>query len=157
MTLKVGDKAPSFSLPDADRKARTLSEFLGKKTIIASIPGAFTSVCTAELCTFRDMLADLSTLGAQVVVLDVDSPFVNRAYADANQVTFPILSDYTRATVKAYGGVHDDFAGLTGYTAPKRSVFVLDAEGVVRYAWISENPGASPLFEEIKQALSEMR
>jgi glutaredoxin-dependent peroxiredoxin len=117
MTLKKGDKAPNFSLPDADRKMHSLSDLLTKKTIIASIPGAFTPVCTKELCTFRDVYSDLEKLGAQVVILAVDSPFVNKAYSEANQVTYPILSDYTRETVKAYGGVHENFIGLIGYSS----------------------------------------
>lgn len=154
MALKAKDKAPDFSLPDTDRKARTLKEFLGKKTVLAFIPGAFTGVCTKELCTFQDSTAELGKLGAQVVAIDVDSPFVNKAFADANKIAFPVLSDYSRQTIKAYCGVHEDFAGLTGYTASKRAVFVIDRAGVVQYAWISENPGAEPPYAEVNNALS---
>ena len=154
MALKKGDKAIPFSLPDTDRKLRTLSEFLSKKTIIAAIPGAFTPVCTAELCNFRDSLTDLEGLGAQVVALAVDSPFVNKAYASENNLSFPVLSDYTRQTVTAYGGVHTDFAGMIGYSAPKRSIHVIDRSGTVQYAWITENPGDHPPYEEIKAALA---
>ncbi len=153
MSLSVGSKAPEFTLIDTERKPQSLSAFLKNgKTVLAFFPGAFTGVCTKEMCTFRDSLASLNALKAQVVGVSVDAPFANKAFSDQNKLTFPLLSDYTRATVKAYAGVHDDFAGLTGYSASKRAVFVLDTAGKVRYAWISENPGAEPPYEEIQKA-----
>jgi peroxiredoxin len=154
MALSVGNTAPNFTLVDTDRKERSLSEFLGKKTVLAFLPGAFTGVCTKEMCTFRDAAANLSTLNAQVVGISVDSPFANKAFADANKLTFPMLSDWSRETIKQYAGVHDDFAGLKGYTASKRAVFVLDANGVVKYAWISEAPGNEPPYDEVNKALA---
>lgn len=154
MPLKKGDQAPEFTLIDADRNPRSLKDFLENKLVIATIPGAFTSVCTQELCTFRDSYGEFEALSAQLVILDVDSPFVNKAYAEANKITFPILSDYSRQTIAAYGGLHENFAGLTGYSAPKRAVFVIDRNRTVQFAWISENPGALPPFDEIKQALA---
>jgi peroxiredoxin len=156
MALSNGQKAPSFTLLDSDRKERTLADFLGKKTIIASIPGAFTPVCTEELCTFQKSYSELEKLGAQVVTFAPDSPFVLKAYADANNLKYPLLSDYTRTTVKQYGGVHEDFIGMKGYDVPKRSIFVLDQQGVVRYAWITENPGELPPFETINETLKNI-
>ena len=154
MALSVGNTSPNFTLVDTDRKERSLSEFLGKKTVLAFLPGAFTGVCTKEMCTFRDAAANLSSLNAQVVGISVDSPFANKAFADANKLSFPMLSDWSRETIKQYAGVHDDFAGLKGYTASKRAVFVLDANGVVKYAWISESPGNEPSYEEVNSALA---
>ena len=104
MTLKPGDRAHHFTLYDTERKERTLKEFLDKKTVLAFYPGAFTGACTKELCSFRDSLANLETLNAQVVAISVDSPFANKAFADANKLTFPLLSDYTRSTIKQYCG-----------------------------------------------------
>ena len=153
MPLKIGDSAPLFSLYGTDRKLWSLGEHLSKRTVIAIIPGAFTSVCTEEICTFRDSYTDFETLNAQVVILAVDSPFVNKAYADAHQIPFPILSDYSRQTVSLFGGVHENFAGFAGYSAPKRSVFIIDQHGTVTYAWITENPGELPPFAELKAAL----
>ncbi len=152
MALQVGDKAPEFSLFDTERKPRQLKEFLGKKTVLAFFPGAFTGVCTKELCTFRDSLSALNSLNAQVVAVSVDSPFSNKAFVDQNRLTFPVLSDFTRDVSKKYSGVHNDFAGLTGYTAAKRAVFILDDKGTVRYAWVSENPGVEPNYDEVKKA-----
>ena len=157
MPPAMGTKAPPFSLPDTNRKPRSLSEFLGKKTVLAFFPGAFTGVCTKEMCTFRDSLSKLNDLNAHVVAISVDSPFANKAFADANKLTFPVLSDYSREVIKSYGIVHDGFAGLKGYTAAKRSVFVLDKDGVVKYVWVSENPGVEPPYEEVIKALSSIR
>jgi glutaredoxin-dependent peroxiredoxin len=154
MALKVSDKAPDFTLFDADKKERSLSEFLSKKTVLAFYPGAFTGVCTKEMCTFRDSLTNLSKVNAQVVGVSVDAPFANKAFATANNLSFPLLCDYTRAISKQYGGVHEDFAGLKGYSAAKRAIFVLDTKGIVKYAWISENPGVEPLYDEINKAVS---
>lgn len=152
MALKVGDKAPDFSLMDADRKERTLKEFLGKKTVIAFFPGAFTGVCTKEMCAFRDSLAQLNAVQAQVVAISVDSPFANKAFADQNKLSFPILSDHSRSVAKQYVGVYEDFAGVKGYTAAKRSVFLLDAQGVVKYCWVTEAPGTEPPYDEVQKA-----
>lgn len=154
MALRVGDKAPEFTLVDADRKERSLHEFLGGKTVLAFYPGAFTGVCQKELCTFRDAMANFSSLKATVVGISVDGPFANKAFSDQNRLTYPLLSDYTRTVCKQYGGVHEDFAGLKGYSASKRAVFVLDAKGTVTYAWISENPGVEPPYDEVKAAVA---
>ena len=150
MPLTVGSQAPEFTLLDTEKKERKLSEFLGKKTVVAFYPGAFTGVCTKEMCTLQDSLTRLSS---PVVGISVDSPFANKAFATQNRLTFPLLSDYTRDVSRKYAGLYDSFAGIPGYTAAKRSVFVLDAKGVVRYVWISENPGVEPPYADVQKAL----
>ena len=154
MALKVGDKAIDFILHDAEKTERSLREFLGKKTVLVFYPGAFTGVCTREMCTFRDSLANFGTMNAQVVGISVDSPFSNKAFSSANNITFPLLSDYTRNTARQYCGLQEDFAGLKGYTTAKRSVFVLDKDGIVKYVWISDNPGLEPPYAEVNAALA---
>ncbi len=156
MSTEVGQKPPDFQLPDQDRKTKSLKDFSGKKLVLAFIPGAFTSVCTKELCTFRDSTQNLNTLNAQVIGIDVNDPFTNKAFADENRLQFPVLSDYARTTVRAYKINHDDFAGLKGYTAAKRSIFVLDDKGTVRYRWVSDDPMKEPNYEEIKTALTKI-
>jgi glutaredoxin-dependent peroxiredoxin len=154
MALTNGAMAPEFTLFDTDRKARSLGEFRGKKVVLAFYPGAFTGVCTKELCSFRDAMTEFNSLNAQVVGISVDGPFANKAFSDQNQLTYPLLCDYTRSVSKQYGGVHEDFAGLTGYSASKRAVFVIDGKGVVRFTWVSDNPGVEPPYDEIKKALN---
>ncbi|MEP0822905.1 MAG: peroxiredoxin [Ignavibacterium sp.] len=157
MAIKTGDKAPDFTLPDTDKNPRSLKEFLGKVTVLAFYPGAFTGVCTKEMCALRDALANFNALNAQIVGISVDSPFANKGFAAQNNISYPLLSDYTRKVSAEYCGLYDDFGGLKGYTAAKRSVFVLDKQGVVRYAWISENPGVEPPYAEVEQAVSGLK
>lgn len=156
MVLTVGDKAPEFVMPDTEKKERSLKDFLGAKTILAFFPGAFTGTCTKELCTFRDSLSEFNRLNAQVVGISVDAPFSNKAFAAANNLQFPLLSDHTRTVSKLYGGVHEDFSGIKGYAASKRAVFVLDKNGIIQYRWVSENPGIEPLYVEINEVLSKI-
>ncbi len=153
MPLKINDTAPNFTLFDADKKERSLSEFAGRTVVLAFFPAAFTSVCTKEMCEFRDWTKQFANSNAQILGICVDGPFTNKAFIQANEISFPILSDYSRAVSTQYCGVYNDFAGMKGYTAAKRSVFVIGKDSKVRYAWISENPGAEPLYAEIKQAL----
>ncbi len=154
MALKKGDRAPAFTLYDTEKKSRSLSEFLGRPTVLAFYPGAFTGVCTKEMCTFRDSLASFGSLNAQVVGISVDSPFANRAFAEQNKITFPLLSDFTKEVSKSYGGLYAEFAGLKSYSASKRAVFVLDKGGIVQYAWITDDPGVEPPYGDIEKALS---
>jgi len=157
MALAVGKKAPDFTLVDTERKSRSLAEFKGKKLILAFYPAAFTGVCTKEMCTLRDSLGELGNLGAAVVGVSVDTPFANKAFADQHKIPFPLLSDYARQAIAAYGVQFPNLAGLTGYTAAKRSVFVLDREGVIRYMWVSDDPTKEPNYEEIRQAVKQLK
>jgi peroxiredoxin len=154
--VKVGDKAPDFTLVDMDKKPRSLHEFLGKKVVLAFYVGAFTSTCTKEVCEFRDSMARLVDLNAQVIGVSVNDPFSNKAFAEKNRLPFPVLSDYNRVVIKTYGVEFFDFAGLKGYTVAKRSIFILDEEGFVRYVWISEDPSVEPNYQYIQKALEEI-
>ncbi len=155
--VNQGEKAPIFTLADTDRKPRGLQELLKPKgaTLLAFFPGAFTSVCTKEMCALRDSLAEFNKFNAQVVGIDVNDPFTNKAFAEKNSLSFPILSDYTRDTVHQYNVFHENFANLKGYTVAKRSVFILDQNGVVTYKWVTEDPGKEPNYEELKKAVAK--
>jgi glutaredoxin-dependent peroxiredoxin len=155
-TVKVGVMAPNFTLPDTDKKPRSLKEFLGRKVVLAFFVGAFTATCTKEMCAFRDSMARLTDLEAQVVGISVNDPFSNKAFVDKNRLPFPVLSDYSRETVKKYGLELQDFAGLKGYTVAKRSIFILDSNGVVRYVWVSDDPSVEPKYTEIQKALEQI-
>ena len=155
--ITVGDKAPDFALPDVDLKPKTLKEFLGQNVVLAFFVGAFTSTCTKEMCAFRDSMARLIDLEAQVVGISVNDPFSNKAFAEKNRLPFPILSDYKREVIKKYGLEMPNFAGLPGYTVAKRSIFILDKNGVVRYTWVSENPTVEPNYDEIQKALEQLK
>ena len=152
----LGSVAPDFTLVDMDMKKGSLSEFRGRKAVLAFYPGAFTSVCRKEMCAFRDALSNLEALDAQVVGISVNDPFSNKAFHEMNMLNFPLLCDYTRRVVDAYGVSLPDFAGLTGYTAAQRSIFVLDREGTITYRWIADNPGIEPDYGEIEVKLGEL-
>ena len=105
------------------------------------------------MCEFRDSMARLVDLNAQVIGISVNDPFSNEAFSEKNRLPFPILSDYNREVIKSWGLESHNFAGLEGYTVAKRSIFVLDPQGVVRYVWVSEDPSVEPDYEEIQKAL----
>jgi peroxiredoxin len=149
----IGDKAPDFELPDPDMKPRRLSEFYGKKTILAFFPAAESPVCTAEMCALRDSLDQLHDLGANVVGVSVDGPYANKFFVQNRHLNFPVLSDYRRDVIRKYGIVMKKLGPLEGYDAAKRSVFILDEGGKVIYRWVSDNPLIEPNYGEIKDAL----
>ena len=155
--LKVGDKAPDFTLPDTNLKQRSLKEFLVGKTVLAFFVGAFTSVCTKEMCRFRDSMARLIDLEAQIVGIAVTDPFSNKAFAVKNRLAFPILSDYKREVIKAYGIELPHFAGLRDYMTAKRAIFILDNGGIVRYRWVTNDPADEPKYSEIEEFLAKMK
>ena len=155
--VKIGDAAPKFSLVDMDRETRSLSDFRGMSVVMAFYPGAFTSACKKEMCTLRDSIASLDKLDTQVLGVSVNDPFSNKAFHEMNMLNFPLLCDYNREVVELYGVAMPDFAGLNGYMAAKRSVFIVDKEGIVRYTWVSENPGVEPDYEEIERELQKLQ
>jgi peroxiredoxin len=155
--VNQGEKAPTFTLPDSDRKPRSLQELLKPNgaTLLAFFPGAFTNTCTREMCALRDSLAEFTKFNAQVVGIDVNDPWTNKAFAEKNGLNFPILSDYGREIVHQYNVFHENFGNLKGYNGAKRSVFILDPHGVVSYKWVSEDPGKEPNYEELKKAVAK--
>ncbi|MDP2207505.1 MAG: peroxiredoxin [Bacteroidota bacterium] len=151
MSIEIGSKAPNFSLLDTERQLKSLNDFAGKNVVLAFFPGAFTGPCTKEMCALRDAMANFNNMNAQVIGVSVDSPFSNKAFADANKLNFPLLSDYTREVSQMYGGVYNDFANMKGYTAAKRAVFILNKNGEIKYSWVSDIPANDPPYDEIKK------
>ena len=156
MVVEVGTRVPDVSLVSSDRKAVKLSEFLGKPTVLAFFPGAFTGVCTKELCTLRDGMAKFNEMKTQVLAISVDSPFAQKAFAEQNRLNFTLLSDFNRRAVKAFGIEDPNFGGGTLPGVAKRSVFILDRDGVVRYKWVTDNPGIEPNYEEVAAAAKKV-
>ena len=156
MPLETGQQAPDFELYDGQGNLTKLSEMTGKPVVIAFFPAAFTGVCEKELCTFRDSMSRFNDVDAAVLGISVDSRFANAAFAAANNIEFPILSDHDRSTIKAWDLVFPDLAGMSGYDVARRSVYVLDADGKVAWCWLSDSPGDEPPYEEVKQAASAL-
>jgi len=156
MAAEVGQKAPDFELFDADKQPTKLSDSKGKNVVLAFYPGAFTGVCTTEMCTLRDRFDSFNSMNAQVFGISVDVFFSQKVFSDTNNLNFPLLSDYTRETVNAYGIALPNFAGMEGYTASQRAVFVIDKEGVIRFKWVGENPGVEPDYDEIQRQVDQL-
>ena len=153
--VEVGESAPDFALYDADKKLRKMSEFLakGRRTIFAFYPGAFTGACTQEMCTFRDMYGELEKLNGMVVGISVDAPFAQKAFAEKNSLTFPLLCDFQRDVIRKYGVVWRGLSGVEGYESANRAIFVVDGSGKIVFKWVAENPGKLPDFEAVKKTL----
>lgn len=157
MAISVGDQAPGFTLK---RKAGdlidiSLADYKGKKNVVLLFfPLAFTSVCTDELCSVSGELSDYEGLDAEVLGISVDSPFVQEAWANSSDIKFPLLSDFNKDVCQAYGSMYQDLLGFKGVA--KRSAFVIDKEGVVRFVSVSEDVTVLPDFGAIKSCLSSL-
>tara|TARA_B100000029_G_scaffold481023_1_gene529660 strand:+ start:172 stop:669 length:498 start_codon:yes stop_codon:yes gene_type:complete len=150
--VNVGDDAPDFSLLDQNNNTVSGSDFKGQKVILVFFPAAFTGVCTTEMCTFQENLSMLNEANVVVLGICVDARFSNAAFAEKNGLEFPILSDYSRSTVEAYSVALHDFAGMPGYTASQRAVFIVDENGDVMWKWVGENPGVQPDYQQVLNA-----
>jgi peroxiredoxin len=153
--MHVGDTAPEFTAPLATGdgiESFTLSEALEEgPVVLAFFPGAFTSVCSHELQAFRDRLAAFEAEGVGVYGVSVDSPFALNAFHEELDLNFPIVSDANHELVHEYG-VATDFAELGIEDVAKRAVFVVDEDRTVDYAWVSDDPGVEPDYEEVEDA-----
>ncbi|MGI0023249.1 MAG: redoxin domain-containing protein [Nitrososphaeraceae archaeon] len=154
--LKEGDVAPDFELPDIDMNMRKLGEFKGRNALLAFFPAAESPVCTTEMCVFRDSLNEFENSNTAVVAISVDGPFANKIFKINRHLNFPLLSDYKRETISDYGIVMKDLGPLKDYNAAKRSIFLLDKNGVIKYVWISDNPLVEPKYNEIRDKLKEI-
>ena len=154
MSADVGSQAPDFTLTNQDRQPVTLSQQRGNPVVLAFFPAAFSSVCTKELCTFRDSLARLNEAHARVYGISVDTFFTLKAFADQQGLTFPLLSDFNKQVIRDYGVFNEDMIGLKGIA--KRAVFVIDKDGVVRYREVLEDARNEPDYDKVFGALKNL-
>jgi peroxiredoxin len=141
--VNVGDAAPDFTLKAHDKSEVTLSSFIGSRVILSFYPAAFTGVCENQACTINDHHGALDSTDCVVLGISVDAPFANNAFRDAIGIDYPLLSDVHREVIEAYGVTFENFV-IDGYTVAQRSVFVVEADGKIGYAWYAENPGVEP-------------
>jgi peroxiredoxin len=154
MSVDVGSKAPDFTLTNEERQPVTLSQHRGEPVVLAFFPAAFSSVCQKELCTFRDAMARLNDVKAQVYGISVDTFFTLKAFHDAQHLTFPLLSDFNKEVIREYGVFNPDMIGLRGIA--KRAVFVLDRDGVVRHREVLEDARNEPDYDALFAALKAL-
>jgi thioredoxin-dependent peroxiredoxin len=127
VAIKVGDAAPGFTLDGTGERAYSLAEFQGRTVVLVFYPGDDTPVCTKQLHTYTNDLARFDELGAQVLGISSQSVESHLAFAAKAGIGFPLLADPDKEVAAAYGTL-----GPLGF--PRRSVFVIDGDGVIRYA-----------------------
>jgi len=155
MAADVGAKAPDFTLHNQDRQEVTLSEQLKKgPVVLAFMPAAFSSVCTTEMCTFRDSTAELDKFNATVLGITVDTFFALGAWRKGENLGITLLSDFNKDVIRAYGVVNPDMIGLKDIA--KRSIFVIDKNGIVRYKEVLEDARNEPDYGKAKAALASL-
>jgi peroxiredoxin len=154
MTLDVGAVAPDFTLVDQDREPVSLHASRGRPVVLLFFPGAFSATCTAELCRVRDRMGVLNKADAQVYGISVDTFFALKAFQAHERLAFPLLSDFNKEVIRLYGVFNEDMIGLKGIA--KRSVFVLDRDGVVRYREVLEDARDEPDYDRILAAVAAL-
>jgi peroxiredoxin len=164
MAITVGSKAPDFELSaktfEGPKKFKLSSNFGKKNTVLLFFPMAFTSVCTKEMCDVSQGLNAYADLHAEVFGISGDNPFAQEAWAQKERITVTLLSDYEHQVARAYGVAYDSFLpqlnlGMGGVA--KRSAFVIDRQGVVRYAESSDDPKQLPNFQAIRDTLARLQ
>ena len=155
MSIDVGSKAPDFTLMNQDRQPVTLSALLQNgPVVLAFLPGAFSSVCTNEMCTFRDSIGTIGASKAQVVGVTTDTFFTLKAWADQQRFTFPLLSDYNKEVIRQYDVVNPDMIGLRDIA--KRAVFVIGRDGMVKHKEVLDDARNEPDYANVRVALAAL-
>lgn len=153
--ITVGDKGPDFELPSTVGEKIKLSEQLKEgPVVLVFYPLDWSPVCTNEMCALRDGFTEFEELGAKVLAISVDSIFSHHAWAEKLGITFPLLSDFNREVIRLYSVIHEEILGLKGIA--KRSVFIVDQEGTVKYRWVSEDPAQLPNMGEVRENLKKL-
>ncbi len=153
MALKTGTVAPTFKLPAKPGEEVDVGASLGQeKVVILFFPLAFSSVCTEEMCHFRDNWDAWKSLGCKVFGVSIDSPFVTDKFRAELDIPFPILSDFNKTVSASYDALHADLMGLKGVT--KRAAYVVGSDGKIAYAWEAEIPKTQVDFDAIKAAVA---
>lgn len=155
MQIEIGKPAPPFTLFNTEKQEVSLDSLKGKNVLLHFFPLAFTSVCTAQLCNARDNMAIYNSMNCVVLGVSVDSLFSLGEFRKQQNLNFDLLSDFNKTTIRDYGLVIEDFAfGMKGVS--KRAAFLIDKEGIVRYAEITPTPGDQPNYQAIQEALSKL-
>lgn len=153
MKIETGQAAPDFTLYDSEKKQVTLSELNGHNVLLLFFPLAFTSTCTKELCSIRDNIAWYNKVNAKVIGISVDTLHTLAKYKEDQGLNFTLLSDFNKDVSRLYDSIYELF-GYNMKGVSKRSAFVIDKGGIIRYVEVLENASDVPNFEVIQQILS---
>ena len=127
MSVSVGEAAPAFTLPSTGDRNVSLGDYLGRPVVLVFYPGDDNPVCTRQLNSYNDDLSQFATMNAQVLGISAQSVESHERFAAKHGFKFPLLADVDKAVAASYGTL-----GPLGF--PRRSVFIIDREGIVRYA-----------------------
>ena len=155
MKIEIGQQAPDFSLYDTTKTKISLSDLKGQNVLLLFFPQAFTSVCTKELCSVRDNIGLYSNADARVIGISVDSVFTLAKFKEVQQYNFTLLSDFNKEVSSAYGSLYENWI-LDMKGVSKRSAFVIDKSGIVRYAEVLEVAREEPNFANIETLLKKL-
>ena len=153
MAIEVGQTAPEFTLHDSDKNKISLADYRGKNVVLIFFPQSFTGVCTKELCSLRDNIALYNNANAQVFGISVDSVFTLGKFKEEQKLNFPLLSDFNKEVSTAYEAIYSNWI-LDMKGVSKRSAFVIDKGGIVKYAEVLESAGDLPNFAAVQQILA---
>ena len=154
--MEVGQKVPSVTLYDTNKNKVTLEEQKGKNVVLMFFPLAFTGVCTTQLCTVRDDIARYNNANAAVFGISVDSLFTLGKFKEQQSLQFELLSDFNREASEAFGVLYETFPAFEMKRVSKRAAFIIDKEGVIRYAEVCATPGDLPDFNKINEVLAQL-
>lgn len=155
MTIETGQTAPEFSLYDTDKNKVSLEDHKGKNVVLLFFPLAFTSVCTAELCSIRDGISFYNTANATVFGISVDSIYTLAKFKEQEQLNFPLLSDFNKEVSALYGALYESwYYDMKGVS--KRAVFVIDKNGILQYSDILESAGDTPDFNPVEAIIHSL-
>lgn len=154
MSLNIGDIAPDFKLVNTEKKTITLSEHKRRNVVLLFFPLAFTGTCTTELCATRDDLEFYNNVNSVVFGISNDSHFVLKKFKESLNLNFELLADWNKTASEAYGSLYAEFIGMKGVA--KRSAFVIDKGGIIKYAEVLEDANKIPNFEAIKERLKNL-
>jgi peroxiredoxin len=154
--MQVGQIAPHISLYNTDRKKIDFRDLSGKKKVLVFFPAAYTSVCTAEMCTVNDNMYAFNSFKALVFGISTDTPFTLKKFKEDQQLNFDLLSDYNKEVCRAYGVFREEFI-LDMKGVAERAVFIIGSDGTIKYREVLENPGNMPDFAAAKRALETIQ
>ena len=152
MKIEIGQPAPDFTLYDSAKNKVTLSDLKGHNVLLLFFPLAFTSTCTAELCSIRDNISFYNNVNAKVFGISVDSLHTLAKYKADQNLNFTLLSDFNKDVSLLYGSLYEMF-GYNMKGVSKRSAFIIDKDGIVRYAEVLDNASEQPNFKNITLTL----
>jgi peroxiredoxin len=154
MSLQIGQNAPGLTLPDTEKQKVSIGNFKGKNVVLFFFPMAWTSTCTREMCTVQEDFNSYKELNAVVIGISVDTLYALKRYKEDYKLDSVILlSDFNKNVIRSYDVVHHDFSN--GYKdVAKRATFVIDKDGMIRFAEVLPNLGDFPDLDAVKKTLS---